>query len=155
VRWYLWLPALGALASIPFAAVFYLHPDPRIALLGLVPATVLHNIYAALGHAVGQSLAPPRMRATISALTLLMMNLIGFGLGPQLAGIASDQLAPLAGSAAIGQALLALHALLLWAGVHYALAARSYRADLRAGDSASESGLHYAAHTRQPGGDTR
>jgi predicted MFS family arabinose efflux permease len=132
VRWYLWLPAIGALASMPFSAVAYLASSKALAIAMIVCATLGNHVFAALGHAIGQSLVKPRMRATMSAIGLLAMNLVGFGVGPQLTGIISDALRPRFGELSIRYALLAVTCLMAWAALHYFLAARTYRADLLA-----------------------
>ena len=50
------------------------------------------NFYAPIGYAVAQGLAQVRMRGTAAALLLLIINLIGLGLGPQLIGSLNDAL---------------------------------------------------------------
>ena len=82
-------------------------------------------------HAVTQSLATPRIRALTAAIALFAMNLIGFGGGPYLAGRLSDWLG---GDASLGHALVLMNIVLLWGCLHYALAGRSYRADLARAD---------------------
>jgi hypothetical protein len=47
--------------------------------------------------AVAQSSVPPHKRAIAAAFLLCLINLIGLGLGPQLAGILSDLAEPLFG----------------------------------------------------------
>ncbi|MCE2392375.1 MAG: MFS transporter [Proteobacteria bacterium] len=132
LRWYLWLPALGAVASIPFSLLAYTAESAPAAIAFLVAATLFNHLYSGLGHAVAQSLVKPRMRAVMSAVALFMMNLVGFGLGPWLAGIASDAFRPVYGEESIRYALLVFTAALVWAGLHYLRAARTYRADLDA-----------------------
>jgi MFS family permease len=41
-------------------------------------------------YATAQSIVPPQMRATSSAILLFIINLIGLGLGPLAVGILSD-----------------------------------------------------------------
>jgi predicted MFS family arabinose efflux permease len=131
-RWYLWLPALGALLSIPFAVLAYQVESAALAIALLAPAALLHNVYAAVGHAAAQSLAKPRMRAVVSAVALFAMNLIGFGLGPPVMGLVNDALAARLGDDAIRASLVGIQFFLVWAALHYALAGRTYLADLRA-----------------------
>ena len=75
------------------------------------------------------------MRATMSAIMLFCVNLIGSGGGPQVAGMVNDALAPRFGEEAIRYSLLLLSCALPWAAVHYLLAARTYREDLGAKES--------------------
>jgi hypothetical protein len=81
-----------------------------------------------------QSLARPQMRATASALMLLLFNLIGFGLGPWLVGLFNDLLAPRYGVEAVRYSLLFILLASLWAALHNFLAARTLARDLRAKD---------------------
>jgi len=130
-RWYAWLPGIGTLIGIPFVFVFYLWPDGHGALaLAALPA-VLGGLYLGPTFAITQALVPPHMRAQAAAVLLLVLNLIGMGLGPQLVGVISDLLAPRFGTESIRWALLGCVALgALGATVHYALAARTLREDL-------------------------
>ena len=80
-------------------------------------------------HVVAQSLAKPRMRAMTAAIMLFSMNLIGYGLGPPIAGLVSDALG---GEAALRYSLALMNVVLMWSCVHYFLCARTYRHDLLA-----------------------
>ena len=129
VRWYLWMPAIGAVASIPFSVIAYTTSGRTLAIVAVALSTLGSNLYSAVGHVVVQSLVKPRMRAVMSAIALFAMNIVGFGVGPQLAGFVSDLLG---GAEQIRYALLILTGILLWAAVHYVLSARTYVEDLRA-----------------------
>jgi hypothetical protein len=133
LRWYAWLPGLGTLIYIPFVFVFYLWPDGQGALaLAALPAA-LGGLYLGPTFAITQALVPPPMRAQAAAVLLLILNLVGMGLGPQLVGVLSDLLAPRFGDTSIRWALLVtIVAGASWSIVHYALAARPMREDLRA-----------------------
>jgi MFS family permease len=133
LRWYAWLPALGSVAAVPFVLLFYLWPDGREALaLAALPA-ILAGLYLGPTFAMTQALVPPRMRAQAAAVLLLILNLIGMGLGPQFVGLLSDLLAPRLGAESLRWALLGtVVAGALWSTVHYVLAARTLREDLRA-----------------------
>jgi MFS family permease len=132
MRWYQWLPGLGGLAHIPFTLCYLLWPDANTGLWFLIPSALLGGLWAAPGHAMVQSLARPQMRATASALMLLLFNLIGFGLGPLIVGVLNDVLEPRFGAEAIRYSLLAILSTALWAAVHNFLAARTLARDLRA-----------------------
>jgi hypothetical protein len=82
--------------------------------------------------AVPQSLVAPRMRALTSAVTLLVFNLFGLGLGPLVVGMLSDALAPML---ALPETSLryALAASLLFSalgGLLVLAASRHYRAEV-------------------------
>lgn len=78
-------------------------------------------IYApvAVGWAILQNIAPPRMRATIVGIGVLVANIGALVIGPQLVGLASDWLAN--GDATVGlrNALLLSGLLYPWAAFHY------------------------------------
>ena len=132
-RWYLWLPALGALVSIPFSLVAFSTGSTALALCLIALASLGNHMYSAVGHAVVQSLVKPRMRAVMSAVALFGMNLLGFGVGPWAVGVIS---ARLGGGEALRDAMLWVSLFMLWGCVHYVLAARSYRRDLQAKNAA-------------------
>ena len=58
-------------------------------------------------------------RATWAAITLLVINLVGLGLGPLLVGRLSDWLAPTAGEDSLRWALVIVVSLTPWALFHY------------------------------------
>jgi predicted MFS family arabinose efflux permease len=128
-RWYFWLPAIGAIVSLPFSVVAYTTSRVGLAIAMLLGATLGHYFYSALAHVVAQSLVRPRMRATMSAIALFMMNIVGFGLGPAAIGALSDALG---GGTQLRYAMLGFVVFMAWAALHYVLGARSYRADLEA-----------------------
>ncbi len=130
VRWYQWLPAIGALAHIPFAFGFLLWPEASVAIWFLIPGALLGGWWAAPGHAMVQTLAPLHMRATASALMLLSFNLIGFGLGPWIVGLLNDALEPRFGAEAVRYSLLLVGLTSFWGSAHNLLAARTLARDL-------------------------
>ena len=133
-RWYMWVPGLSTLAGAPLAAVFYLWPDFSMVtlLLGTAPV-ILGQMYLGPTFAMTQTLVRPRMRALAAAILLFVINLIGLGGGPSFVGWLSDALRPAHGNQALRYALLVtVVAGALWSTVHYALAARTLREDLRA-----------------------
>ena len=69
--------------------------------------------------------------AVATAVALFGMNLFGYGVGPWVAGALSDWFG---GEEALRLSLMALNGVMLWACVHYYLAAQTYRQDLGAKD---------------------
>jgi hypothetical protein len=63
---------------------------------------------------------------------MLLANLIGFGVGPQLVGILSDLLTPAFGSDALRYAMLAMSFVGLWASFHFWRVGRTINEDLSA-----------------------
>jgi MFS family permease len=78
-------------------------------------------IYApvAVGWAIMQNISPPRMRATIIGIGVLVANIGALVIGPQLVGIASDLLANGDATAGLRNALLLAGLLYPWATFHY------------------------------------
>ncbi len=96
----------------------------------VVPA-IFSNVYLATTFAQTQSLVPLRMRAVASALILFLINIVGLGLGPQLAGLLSDILAERYGVESLRYSLLFIGAVLTpWTALHYFLAGRHIEHDL-------------------------
>ncbi len=92
-RAYMSVPAIAALASLPFTVSIYLVGSPLLALgTGLVPA-LLNTLWYGPVYATAQSVVEPKYRATTAALLLFVLNLIGLGLGPISVGALSDYIA--------------------------------------------------------------
>jgi MFS family permease len=104
-------------------------PDSALvfALIG-VPA-LMGSVYLPPTYAMTQGLVEVKMRTVASALLLFVINLIGMGLGPVLAGAISDYLTPTYGQNALAYSLLALSFLNIWAAAHYWIAGYYYEAD--------------------------
>jgi MFS family permease len=92
-RWYLWLPALGIVASIPLNMLAYAQASwLAMAALMIVPA-IIGMMYLAPGYAVLHNIVEPRARATMIAIVGLISNLLGAGVGPLLGGVTIDLMA--------------------------------------------------------------
>ena len=140
-RWYMGIPGIATLISVPFAVLFYTTGDPMLAILFAVPGAILGPMYLGPTFATTQTLVPPAMRAIASAILLFVLNLIGLGLGPLFAGMLSDGLRPEYGEESIRYSLLILAvAGNLWSALHYFLASRTLREDLGAKEKFSPSG---------------
>lgn len=84
-----WLPALGMGLSVPFYAVGFLADNLWVALPFLMVAAMIHYYYLGPMYAVAGGVVDSRMRATSVAITLFVVNLLGYGLGPLLIGVLS------------------------------------------------------------------
>ncbi len=134
-RWYMGIPGIATFMSVPFALLFYTTGDPYLALVLAIPAYILGPMYLGPTFGMTQTLVPPAMRATASAILLFILNLIGLGLGPVFAGFLSDTLRPEYGEESIRYSLLVLAVGgNLWSALHYYLASRTLREDLTAKD---------------------
>ena len=135
-RWYMGVPGIATFLSVPFALIFYTTGNPILALFLAVPGYILGPMYLGPTFGMTQTLVPPAMRAIASAILLFILNLIGLGLGPLFAGILSDTLRPEYGEESIRYSLLILAVGgNLWSALHYYLASRTLREDLRARDA--------------------
>jgi MFS family permease len=133
--WYMRLPALESLLGIPFAAGFVLFNDQQLAILCFVPFYFLGAMYVGPMHAMIQSLARVRMRATASAILLFVVNMIGLGLGPLLVGVLNDYVfGPTYGDLAIRYSLLTMGILGGMASLLFWQASRTLTADLASRD---------------------
>lgn len=92
-RAYVLVPAAGLLIASPLYIAGYLQADWKMAAALLMLPGIFHYTFLGPSFAVTHSLVTPRMRATASALLVLIMTLIGLGLGPLLVGAAGDILA--------------------------------------------------------------
>jgi len=129
-RWYVWIPAISLLLSVPFFLLAFVVYDKTLSLLLLAPPLFFNYIYIGPTFAVIQGLAEVRMRAIASAILLFIISLIGLGLGPFLVGVFSDLLRPEFGEESLRIALSFVFLVNLWSGIHYMLAGRTLRADL-------------------------
>ena len=99
-------------------------------ILYIIPA-VFSNFYLATSFAQVQGMVGLRMRAVASAFVLLILNIVGLAMGPQVTGILSDLLAPSLGADSLRYAILTVTAIVApWSALHYFLASRHIDKDL-------------------------
>jgi len=135
VRWYMFLPAITSLVSLPFLLAFFAAEDLVWGLALYVPGTMVSVMWTGPTYAMAQSIAKPHMRAMASAIVIFLLNLVGMGLGPLLVGAVNDLLTPRFGVEAIRYSLMLAvvpHAL---ASIFNLRAARTLREDLAFGRS--------------------
>ena len=92
VRWYMWLPAITTLASVPFSVFCYLTSDPWLAFWVMAIPNMLGSYWLAPVFSLTQGLVGLRMRAVAASIMLFVLNIIGMGLGPWFVGVVSDLL---------------------------------------------------------------
>jgi MFS family permease len=140
-RWRIWLAAVTKAGYVPLMAGMFLVDDVRIVLaLYIIPA-FFSNAFMAPTFALVQSLVTVRMRALASSILLFVLNLIGMGLGPQLAGVLSDLFAPAFGGESLRIALLVMTFMNLWCAWHFYAAGRTLKQDREALEAAWSSGM--------------
>jgi predicted MFS family arabinose efflux permease len=112
--------------------LFLLLPQKHYALIALVPLVVVFNFWFGPTFALMQRLVADEMRATALALVMLVGNLVGMGIGPQIVGLLSDLLNPSLGNDALRYAMLIMSFLALWVSYHFWRASASLSDDLEA-----------------------
>jgi len=132
------LTGLATAALVPACVLFLLVPGKTQAGLAFVPLTMVFNFLIGPTFAVLQRLVAPTARATTLAAVLLLANLVGMGLGPQLVGVLSDALAPVAATNSLRYAMLLTSLLAFWAAYHFYRVGRTVAADLQAMSVSSE-----------------
>jgi hypothetical protein len=114
------LGVVTALATVPSIYAYYTHSLPTATLMWwiFIPA-----IYFYIGPSMSllQNLAPPKMRAMVIAVSLLVANVFNLIVAPQGVGLLSDYFAGPAGADAesLRTALLILAPTGFWAAWHY------------------------------------
>jgi MFS family permease len=91
VRAYAAVPAIGVLICIPAYLAAFLIPNVEIALAMLMIGSAASASWYGPVHGANQGLVSSDMRSTISAVTMMAINLFGLGLGPPLVGFLSDR----------------------------------------------------------------
>jgi predicted MFS family arabinose efflux permease len=89
-RVYAWLPALGMAIAVPLYIASFLQTNFTLAFVFLMIAPIFHYQYLGPMYAVTHAVVSPLQRATATAILLLVVNLIGYGLGPPFVGAAND-----------------------------------------------------------------
>ena len=90
MAWYGYLPAAALIISLPFYYLFVSAQSWQAAMVWMGFPLFLTSFYFTPALAFIQSSAKPHQRTTMSAIYLLVINLIGLGGGPTFVGIMSD-----------------------------------------------------------------
>jgi MFS family permease len=94
---------------LPLSLVTWLVATPEVAMLLLVPFLFFASISNALAPAALQLVTPGPLRAQVSAVWMLVLNLVTAGLGPTLVGLVTDRL--FGNPLAVGQSMALINAL--------------------------------------------
>lgn len=121
--------------AVPFTLGVVLWPAKLPALILMIPPTILTYLNFGPTYALVQSLVDVRMRATAAAVMLMIVNLIGLGLGPQIVGILSDSLRPSFGEASLRYALASGIFVYFLSAFFFWQAGRTLKNDLRLGSA--------------------
>lgn len=79
------------LLTIPFIIAYTMLPDGRAAILPLAATVFLPTFLNGLSPAILQQMVPNQMRGTAIAISLLVINLLGLGLGPTSIALLNDR----------------------------------------------------------------
>ncbi len=130
-RWYLWVPALSTIGTLPFSMIVYNVPYATVALSLTFVTSLTFSMFLAPNLALAHSLVGLRMRAMSSAVLFFVLNIIGLGLGPLVVGWVSDLLQPEYGVQSIRYSLIIIVCIFnVWCVFHYWMASRTVREDL-------------------------
>jgi len=147
-----WLPSVGMLGAVPLYLLAFFQTSYLLACVFFFAALVFHFLHNAPMFAVAQQVAEPRMRATASAIAMLALTLVGYGLGPPLVGAIADHYSATLtadagltlqmcaanpavakcteiGGMALRAGLIAALMFALWGALHFWLVGRSYGDD--------------------------
>ncbi|MFT3977604.1 MAG: MFS transporter [Sphingomonas bacterium] len=127
--WYVKLPAIAWLITVPTFAAGLLAPNPWMAWPLLLIPNGLNILWLGPVTTAVQHLVPVRMRATASGSFLLINNLLGLGIGPLLMGSLSDWLKGSYGTESLRYAAVACLAFYLFAGLLVLFAIRTIKRD--------------------------
>ena len=105
--------------ALPFTVVFYLATSTPVALTAYFLAILFSTVYLGATFSLIQSEAPVRQRSMWAAITLLINNMIGLGIGPVAVGVISDALKPTYGAESLRYAMFTFAVITPWAIFHY------------------------------------
>jgi MFS family permease len=132
-RAYAVIPAIGAIAGLPFSLAALNSGSVLVAFAFLCIPGLLNALWLGPAYGVVQSLVQPNTRATATAIMLFVANLVGLGLGPLFVGIVSDLLSSQAGlseAAAIKWSLIGFTFLALPCALVFWTAGKTMREDI-------------------------
>ena len=113
---------IASVAIIPFAVLYPLMTSPWLALLLYGGNMFIASMTAGPAAAALQTISPNQMRAQILALSYLILNLVGYGLGPTAVALLTDYVFVREDALHLSMSLLAvilapLAALITWFGL--------------------------------------
>lgn len=119
IRWYMWVPGVGVLISLPFSMLALTLDSLNTVLVCIFIANIFMSCYLGPTIAIAHHLVKPSMRATTSAILFFILNIVGLGCGPVVTGMVSDYLAPEYGAESLRYALIFSSLVVLIAVVQY------------------------------------
>ncbi|NQX88492.1 MAG: MFS transporter [Halioglobus sp.] len=129
-RWYLWVPVIAGILSVPLGFPFLLADSTVVAIGFMFLVTIVLNTYLGPCLAISHALVTPAMRSLTSAVLFFVLNMIGLGLGPLTVGLLSDFYTNYFAKDGLRYAMLTVGLLGMPAMFFFFLAARNLPADL-------------------------
>jgi MFS family permease len=105
--------------GLPLTLCVYTATNPTFGVAAYFLSILFSTAYLGVTFALIQSEAPVRLRSMWAAITLLINNMIGLGLGPFLVGLLSDALKPTYGAESLRYSMFVFSAITPWAIFHY------------------------------------
>ena len=115
---------LVLIIAYPISLALYFTTQLTLAIVLLVIPAISSSFFLGPVNSLMQGLVHVRMRAVASSINMLVMNLIGLGLGPQVVGILSDLLRPRFGETGLAIALASVGMLTCAAAYAFFVAAK-------------------------------
>jgi MFS family permease len=114
-----YMVAIFKTIGLPLTICVYAASNPTFGVAAYFASILFSTAYLGVTFSLIQSEAPVRLRSTWAAITLLINNLIGLGLGPLAVGAISDALKPTYGAESLRYAMFTFAAITPWAIFHY------------------------------------
>ena len=131
IRWQMRVPAIAMLLLFPFLLLTISASSPLWAFVFLTPTYMMAFAYTGPTWAILQTVSPVHMRATATAIMLLIVNLVGLGVGPPVIGMISDILHSDVDASGLRYAIGITGSISLIASLIYYLASRSIKKDVK------------------------
>ena len=128
-RWFMWIPALAALAAPPVIIACFLVGQKGLSLALLCATLFIGGSWYPAILSMSQGLVSTRVRSMSMAMILFLISLSG-GIGPTLAGWLSDIMAKSQGVNSLPYALCLVSLISFLAAVNFIIASKSVGEDL-------------------------
>ena len=121
----------GALACIPFTAVYPFLDNAWVAMALIAPSTFFATFCTGAGPAGVQEIMPNQMRGQASAFMIFVVTIIGLGLGPTAIAVVTDAVFAddnmlYASLGIVATAILVIAVVVIWSGLDAYKASRVY-----------------------------
>lgn len=135
-RW----PAIGMAIAGPVTVATYMAPSIWVMIAFQVVGLLCMNTYLITLYATAQGIVQPRVRATATAMVIMVINTIGYGLGPPVFGALSDLFhanvvawglsdEQHASAQGLRYALMCGAVVYVWASIHYLIGSTKLKKD--------------------------